>query len=836
MSAGSPDEGSTSSVVDLPAILQFEAAYRRQVGNRHKTVTPPHFDSARRVAIDDIYVLPDLLPAFERSQEPQRVSFAGFCSQIHRTVLLGDPGSGKSTFASKLCHDLATRFGEKLLARRQLTPIHVTLRDYGAEKKKRECSILQFIKKTAESVHQLPAPPPGAFENILHNGRAAVIFDGLDELLDTSYRIAITADIESFCALHPSVPVLVTSRKVGYQQAPLDPRQFDVKYLAPFNDEQSKEFVYNWFSLEDDLTAEQRADKADEFMIESLSVPDLRSNALLLALLCGIYRGEGHLPRNRPDVYEKCATMLFDRWDKNRGIRHKHPFEAHVRPTMMHLAHWIFSDEKRHGGVTESELVDTAAGYLCERAYRTRNGAEHAARAMVEFCRGRAWVFTDSGTTAAGERLYQFTHRTFLEYFTAAFLVRIHRSPEELLDTLLCRIMGGEWDLVAQLAFQLQNRQLEGAGDKLLSRLLEHVTDDERGRNVVYFAARCLAFIVPSPRITETIARTSLHSAIQLAKRWYPTEPLPDERFFRYAPDRYVTPLMDIAKENRDSVAASLKREIIGHVQGNNEAAAIIAFEIAYQLQAPRATRPRSNVTASPSWVETLQQQIYRDCRESAKPLLSKHHHLCVLAFIEEDVSIADLVEWHGYCGIFRQAPLQSGSYTIGPVFAQVFRALSRPVAPRRPYSCELEELGRILLASPPPLLVGPQLDFATIQFWWEPATSANFAATLGPEALFGVFALGAPLVEGLFAVNPVLLMRSKSEPPAFRLFATSPLASILAGRYSRHDEVSIQEELDQCRFSAEQQALVWRWVRREINLVEPPSSADSTPRLTRSQ
>ena len=40
-----------------------------------------------------------------------------------------------------------------------------------------------------------------------------VIFDGLDELLDTHYRQEIKGDIESFCNLYPTVPVLITSRE-----------------------------------------------------------------------------------------------------------------------------------------------------------------------------------------------------------------------------------------------------------------------------------------------------------------------------------------------------------------------------------------------------------------------------------------------------------------------------------------------------------------------------------------------------------------------------------------------------------------------------------------------
>jgi predicted NACHT family NTPase len=162
---------------------------------------------------------------------------------------------------------------------------------------------------------------------------------------------------------------------------------------------------------------------------ESQPVPDLRSNPLLLALMCNIYRGEGYIPKNKPDVYGKCAEMLFERWDKGRGIQVPLPIkeiESQIKPTMMYLAHWIYSDEALQSGVTERKLVAKAADYLCPKRFEDRDEAEQAAREFIEFCRGRAWVFTDTGTTKEGDGLYQFTHRTFLEYFTACYLVRMY--------------------------------------------------------------------------------------------------------------------------------------------------------------------------------------------------------------------------------------------------------------------------------------------------------------------------------------------------------------------------------------------------------------------------
>jgi hypothetical protein len=39
--------------------------------------------------------------------------------------------------------------------------------------------------------------------------------------------------------------------------------------------------------------------------------------------------------------------MLFERWDKRRGINVTLPFEKRILPAMEFLAHWIYSDERR---------------------------------------------------------------------------------------------------------------------------------------------------------------------------------------------------------------------------------------------------------------------------------------------------------------------------------------------------------------------------------------------------------------------------------------------------------------------------------------------------------
>jgi hypothetical protein len=398
---------------------------------------------------------------------------------------------------------------------------------------------------------------------------------------------------ESFCTLYPSVPVLVTSREVGYEQAPLDPLRFVAYQLSPFDEEQVREYAQKWFATDLDLTFDQRKQKAESFLTESEAVSDLRSNPLMLGLMCNIYRGENYIPRNRPDVYEKCSTMLFERWDKGRGIFVPLPFEHHISPAMKYLAHWIYSDEKLQAGVTEPKLVTKAADYLCNVRFENRDEGESAARKFIEFCKGRAWVFTDTGTTKDGDSLYQFTHRTFMEYFTAAHIVRTNATPADLLRTLIAKIEKREWDVVAQLSFQLQNKQLEGAGNDLLTALVEHAknTQGKQAWNILSFAARCLEFIVPSPRVTRGIVAACIEQTFGCALA--PTSSNSIDAYTEFEKTQLIGDCVVASVENRGPVADSFTRMMTDMINSGNLRESALAIEVALNpLWAIRHDRP----------------------------------------------------------------------------------------------------------------------------------------------------------------------------------------------------------------------------------------------------
>jgi len=817
----------TQQQPNIQAILEFEKKYRQQVAARHEKIAPPNFDTVRKVPIDSLYVCPNFITTPKsRNEQPETLQINQFLSIIYRAVLLGNPGGGKSTFTLKLCHDLAAHYSKRLFAGRQVTPILVVLRDYGAEKKQRNCSILQFIETTANSDYQIQ-PPPGAFEYLLLNGRAVVIFDGLDELLETSYRQEISSDVESFCTLYPSVPTVVTSREVGYEQAPLDEEKFEIFRLSPFDEEQVKDYVGKWFSLDTHLTDEQQKQKVEAFLDESEVVPDLRSNPLILALLCNIYRGDGYIPRNRPDVYEKCALMLFERWDKGRGIRVPLPFEVHIKPTMMCLAHWIYTNEVLKSGVTEQSLVTKAADYLCPKVFDDRDEAEKAACEFIEFCRGRAWVFTDTGTTKEGERLYQFTHRTFLEYFTAIHLVRISRTPDDLRDILLPRIAKREWDVVAQLAFQIQDKKTEGAGDELLTSLLNQFrkAENEEKRNLLSFATRCLEFMVPTPKvrrdITTAVVEFYLDFGLEQVKQWQDSKNIVVEN----KADIFVN-LVYSGTENLKAIANRVEVLFIEKINDSNESRSYLALELAL-VGLNNLINSNIHSVNIVFWQEVFE-RIIKACSTRIEELLEKHLSLCLAAFHQGMVSVGNFVKWHRLTGIFQLSfycLFPFGKLSVAEVILPHVITMISYVGKQSEQSiiADLNELGYAALSSELPLVSKPHLiGFDFIHFNHLPINKSQNSLKFNSDALFGAFVLIAITLETKRQYTLIRAIKERTFP-LFQL-----MRSVFLARFDSVDADRVQAEIDCCKFTPDQQTFIWQWVRQEINLVEA-SEQDET-------
>lgn len=508
-----------------PSEAQFLASYRAQVIDHHGKLEPPDSERRQRVPLHDIYVPTVVTPELPSSSRsiasspdvwqrsiPSPIGVLELTTLLDRLVLLGDPGGGKTTAAKVLMHYFASDEA-------RLIPFLVTLREYAA-KDPPEHSIVDYIEHNLNAFYQCQ-PPCGMIELLLLSGRAVVIFDGLDELFDTSRRADVTARVERFCTEYPLAPVMVTSRAVGYEQARLDPQTFSTYLLRGFAEAQVAEYVRKWFAQD----SAARPDDADTFLVESASLSDVRSNPLMLALLCILYRGDGSIPRNRAEVYEQCAHLLLRKWDSRRKIHLKLRAGHLLEPVLRHLAWWLFTRGTVETAVSERDLIAQTSTFLHGRGFEFEYDARDAADEFVKFCHGRAWIFSDAGTTAAGEKLYAFTHRTFLEYFAAAQLAFDCDTPEQLATLLATRIKYRGLSIVGELAMQIKDHTSNNGAQRIYTAMMaESYNQSSRLRcDVLRFLVVCLRSVDPTPQRVRILTRMLVGetiSNIEPANSW----------------------------------------------------------------------------------------------------------------------------------------------------------------------------------------------------------------------------------------------------------------------------------------------------------------------------
>ena len=692
----------------------FVARYRQHVIEQHGKLVPPDFDQRRLVPIDEIYVptviVEEDLHADQAAAPPHELDVWQLAAAIDRSVLLGDPGGGKTTAAKVLMY----HFAGKGLDRDQEWPVPflVTLRDYAATYPP-ERSVVRHIEHELDTFYQCP-PPPGFVDLLLLTGRAVVIFDGLDELLDTSRRQDVAARVERFCTEYPLAAVLVTSRLIGYDQARLDEGRFTCYRLGGFGEEEVGEYVRKWFAQD----AEADPSDAETFLTESTGIPDIRSNPLILALLCILYRGAGSLPRNRTEVYEQCTNLLFRRWDARRKI-HQELRAGHLLEAMLrHFSDRLFLRDNAQSAVTERELIRVASEFLHGRGFESIDAAREAASEFVEFCRDRIWVFSDAGTTVSGEKLYAFTHRTFLEYFAAAHLAYGSDTPEQLAGAIADHVARSERLLVAELAVQIKDRTCNDGAKRVYAALLNELSGRslEERDGLLRFLALCLRSVDPSPHRVRELTRHIIEHACETDARSLFTlsgNQVSGTEVPRPAPTYLALPvLLTDCGTYRDMIADQIDTTLTGRIQSTDRVTPVSDIRLMASLP-----------YAFPSW----------DSRNSVLDFWVSRtgdnisaHRTAVTAVAETDAYIRLIALAYGLITVKMALSMPGGPTVLfqdshgcfaryEPYFRGVFRALDGgwPSSGETYITGDLEAFGEYLLNHPAPPWLKGAADYA---------------------------------------------------------------------------------------------------------------------------
>lgn len=337
-----------------------------------------------------------------------------------KLVILGDPGSGKSS----LIRYLALRWAgiaEPTVRDTQPIPFVIELGAYARWQCDGRRDFIRYLEEgpvwhewqrgLLSQMFELP-------------GRCVLLLDGLDEVFDTQARGLVVNDIQRFSSQYANLPIVLTSRVVGYQAQQLREAGFQHFMLQDLDSTQITDFLNRWHEVtfNEPVQAALKRDRLQKAIHESKSIAMLAGNPLLLTMMAVLNRNQ-ELPRDRADLYGQASRVLLHQWDTERaledfpGISNEIGLREKTDILRRIAVHMQAAPEGLKGnlidGTTLTRLIEE---YLQSELHFAQ--ARAAARAVVEQFRQRNFILCFVGADS-----YAFVHRTFLEYFCAVEFV-----------------------------------------------------------------------------------------------------------------------------------------------------------------------------------------------------------------------------------------------------------------------------------------------------------------------------------------------------------------------------------------------------------------------------
>ncbi len=370
-------------------------------------------------------------------------------------VLLGGPGSGKSTITRYLAWSYAqanisptgsSQFPDCLLPGNPI-PLRIELRRFAEDRRQRPS--YDFFSYATEILLGRSGLIVNRhmFEMLLERRLMLLLFDGLDEVATLDERRKLIEEIEEIAQRYPGNRMLITSRPVGYDLIRFSSQFFSHIHIQLFNDEQIRLFLTNWYAHVlrlPVLSAEDQRERDGLYrtLQENPRLHTLAENPLLLTVITSPHRYE-RLPDRRIRIYDRCADLLLETWAKLRGTdgywkdmkmsqEDQYACVAHLG----YVLHKRSQDDQRTGAHTNDVsarfMLREIEHFLRSRGLIIEAADQHKeAKRFLDLVQVEAGIIIEHGKDEHGDDLYGFIHRTFQEYFAAADVYERYQQEED---------------------------------------------------------------------------------------------------------------------------------------------------------------------------------------------------------------------------------------------------------------------------------------------------------------------------------------------------------------------------------------------------------------------
>ena len=427
---------------------------------------------------------------YEKSSKEAGIDVA---NKTQYLMVLGQPGSGKSTFLRKIGLEAIKAKPEGF--KHDCIPVLLELKLFNEKS-------IDIEKSIFEAFSNCRFPEAEWFtDRALKAGNLLILLDGLDEIYTAKQEETIY-QIKEFVKKYRRNRFIVSCRIAAYHSYF---QQFTEVVITEFEDRQSQEFIQKWFQSEEHQKA-RTAQNCWELLNkpEYKSTRELAKTPLLLIFICLVYEElQDGFPKNRASLYSQALDIFLERWAADKKLQiltSLQTFGLKLEKVMLsEIAYRGFETDRLF--FPKEEIIIQIQRYIISHL---NDGDELAAETVLDAIEIQQGILVERV-----QDTYSFSHLTLQEYLTAQYIVDNSRvevlgKKKALMMEVFEKYWGDEywWEVLRSICGMVEEKVVGEIIELLMAK-----DGKDNGFMNLFLAAECLSEVKNRLEIEDTAAK-----------------------------------------------------------------------------------------------------------------------------------------------------------------------------------------------------------------------------------------------------------------------------------------------------------------------------------------